>query len=300
VIGTERAARVAPVGVDASAGKHLAMNPLQSILIHLDASPRAAVRLEIARRLVHEHGAAMACALFAVEPVPRPLETPVAEVPPPTIPEIDRAQRERARAIFDAAVGGEPLVTWAEIPPEDPARAFSQAALYADLVILGQKDPDDPRTFDVPDDFVEDVLLQAGKPSLIVPFAGTFPTVATRALIAWKPTRETARAVACAIPLLQRARRVRIVSWGEDPFPLAKSTFGIGRYLKWHGIDAEVRHYTDEPADLGELLLSRVADESADLLVMGCYSHSRVREMVLGGATRTVLKSMTCPVLMSH
>lgn len=276
------------------------MNPLQSILIHVDASPRAAVRLEIARRLVREHGAEMACALFAVEPVPKPLETPVAEVPPPTIPEIDVAQRDRARAIFDAAIGGEPLVTWAEIPPEDPASAFSQAALYADLMVLGQKDPDDRNTFDVPGDFVEDVLLQAGKPGLIIPFLGTFETVGTRALIAWKPTRETARAVAGAIPLLQRARTVRVVSWGEDPFPLAKSPFGIGRYLRWHGIDAKIVHYPDEPADLGELLLSRVADESADLLVMGCYSHSRMREILLGGATRTVLKSMTCPVLMSH
>jgi nucleotide-binding universal stress UspA family protein len=279
----------------------MAINPLQSILVHLDDSPRAAVRLEIARRLVRQHGAGMACVLFAVEPVPRPLETPVAEVPPPTILEMEPAQRARALAIFEAAMRrGEPLMTWAEIPPEDPARAFSQAALYADLLVLGQKDPDDPNTLDVPDDFVEDVLLQAGKPSLIIPSVGTFEEVATRALIAWKPTRETARAVAGAIPLLQKARTVQVVSWGDDPFPLAETTFGIGRYLKWHGIDAEVRHYPDEPADLGELLLSRVADESADLLVMGCYSHSRVREIMLGGMTRTVLKSMTCPVLMSH
>jgi len=279
-----------------------AMNPMQSILVHMDASPRCAARLEIARQLARRHGAEMLCALLAIKPRLVPAAAPVAaEVPPPLIAGIDAAQRARARATFDAALErGEPFMTWDEVPGHPPAWDFSRAALYADLMVLGQKDPDDLATFDVPKDFVEDVLLLSGKPGLIIPFAGVFDSVGSSAMIAWKPTRECARAVACAIPLLQKAKRVQVVCWGEDNYAPAETTFGIGRYLKWHGIDAPVHRYGEDPDDIGELLLSRVADESADLLVMGCYSHSRLREVVLGGATRVVLKSMTCPVLMAH
>jgi nucleotide-binding universal stress UspA family protein len=91
-----------------------------------------------------------------------------------------------------------------------------------------------------------------------------------------------------------------VVCWGEDNFAPAETTFGIGRYLQWHDIKAEVRRYPDEPDNIGDLLLSRASEEGADLLVMGCYGHSRLREMVLGGTTRVVLRSMTCPVLMAH
>jgi nucleotide-binding universal stress UspA family protein len=191
-------------------------------------------------------------------------------------------------------------MAWDELPGDPPAWGFSQASLYADIMVLGQKNPDDPFSLDVPKDFVEDVLLQTGKPALIVPYAGEFKSVGTNVLIAWKPTRECARAVTSAVPLMKEARKVQVMSWGEDSFAPAEATFGIGRYLKWHGIDAKVQRDAEVPDDLGELLLSRAADESADLLVMGCYSHSRLREIVLGGTTRVMLKSMTCPVLMSH
>jgi nucleotide-binding universal stress UspA family protein len=279
------------------------MNPMQSILVHMDASPRCAVRLEIARQLARQHGANMLCALFAVEPrlVPAPGVPAMPELPPPLLPQVDPDQRARARAIFDAAIArGEPFMNWDEVPGDPPAWGFSQASLYADLMVLGQKDPNDPFTFDVAKDFVEDVLLQTGKPGLIIPCAGTFKSVGNNVLIAWKPTRACACAVACAVPLMKKAKKVQVICWGADNFAPAETTFGIGRYLKWHEIDAKVQRYEEEPDGLGELLLSRAADEGADMLVMGCYSHSRLREIVLGGVTRVVLKSMTCPVLMAH
>jgi nucleotide-binding universal stress UspA family protein len=277
------------------------MNTMQSILVHMDASPRCAVRLEIARMLARRHGANMLCALFAVEPRMVPLSLPVAEVPPPMVPEVDPDQRARARAMFDHALArGEPFMAWDEVPGDPPAWGFSQASLYADLMVLGQKDPEDPFTYDVPKDFLEEVLLQTGKPGLIIPFTGKFEEVGSNVLIAWKPTRECSRAVACAIPLMQKAKKVQVVCWGEDNFPPAETTFGIGRYLQWHGITAKVTRHAVEPAGVGELLLARASEEGTDLLVMGCYSHSRLRQIVLGGTTRVVLKSMTCPVLMAH
>jgi hypothetical protein len=136
--------------------------------VHMDASPRCAVRLEIARQLARQHGANMLCALFAVEPrmVP-PTIPPIPEAPVPLMPEVDPEQSARARAVFDSAIArGEPLMTWDEVPGDPPAWGFAQASLYADLMVLGQKDPGDRFTIDVPKDFVEDVLLHTGKPAL--------------------------------------------------------------------------------------------------------------------------------------
>jgi nucleotide-binding universal stress UspA family protein len=272
--------------------------PIPSILVHMDTSPRSAVRLEIARQLARRHGAEMVCALLALAPAPVPA---IEAVPPNLITDIDAARRARARAIFDEALGrGDPVMAWDEVLLDPPVRGFAKAAFYADLMVLGQQEPDDLLSGDVPAHFAEDVLLESGKPGLIIPYVGKFENVATRVLVAWKPTRESAHAVAAAMPLLQAARQVVVVSWDKrEPDP-AEETFGIGRFLHWHGVDAQVRRYAENPDDLGALLLSRVADEGADLLVMGCYSHSRLREVVLGGVTREVLKSMTCPVLMAH
>lgn len=280
------------------------MNSMQSILVHMDASPRSGVRLELARQLARQHGANMLCALLAISPRLVPMLTGpiVADVPPPLVPEVDKDQLARARAVFDRALEerADPPMAWDVVPGDPPAWGFAQAALYADLMVLGQKDPKDPYTVDVPDDFVEDVLLQGGKPGLVVPYTHDATTMGDNVLVAWKPSRECARAVAAAVPLMQRARSVQVVCWGEENFTPAETTFGIGRYLQWHGVTAKVRRYRDEPDDIGDLLLSLAFDEGSDLLVMGCYGHSRLREIVLGGATRVVLRSMTCPVLMAH
>ena len=277
---------------------------IKSILVHVDASPRSAVRLHIARQLAREHDSAQVTALFAVEPqpMPVPVAVPAGPVPEVLVPkQVAPEQRARARAIFDSALAeyGPPL-EWHEVQGDLPAWGVAQAALYADLLVLGQYDPDHLPTFDVPKDLVESVIVDSGRPALVIPHTGTFDSVGRNVLIAWKPSRETARAVGGALPLLKRADRVQVVAWGRDSFAPAETTFGIDPYLTWHGVEAKIHRHPEPPTELGEILLSRVADENADLLVMGCYSHSRLREMVLGGVTRTVLKSMTVPVLMAH
>jgi nucleotide-binding universal stress UspA family protein len=280
------------------------MAGLQSILVHLDASSRCADRLRLARAIAREHGSATLITLLALKPSLVPVPLPV-DIQPPILPqvlEVDPMHRERARAIFDEALAkGDPAMTWAEVPPGDPPTwGMAQAALYSDLVVLGQRDPDDPLSADVPSDFVESVVLEGGKPTLIIPYRDRFDQVGRNVLIAWKPTRECARAVAGALPLMQRAERVHIVSWGKDTFGPAETTFGVVRYLRWHGIEATAHRYGDEPADLGETLLSHAVDHASDLLVMGSYGHQRIRELLLGSVTRTVLRSMTLPVLTSH
>ena len=107
-------------------------------------------------------------------------------------------------------------------------------------------------------------------------------------------------AVQTALPLLRQADRVTVLEWGARESDCRGAALDIGAYLELQGVQARLDRQAAEPAEVGELLLSRAADLGADLLVMGCYGHSRTREFVLGGATRTVLRSMTLPVLMCH
>ncbi|MDM0109552.1 universal stress protein [Variovorax sp. J22R24] len=279
------------------------MDGYQSILVHLDASPRCAERLAMARKIAPAHGAATLIALLAIEPrlLPLPLRVDVEALAVPIVPQIDPEHRDFARTLFNGALAsGDPAMTWAEVPGDPPVWGTAQASLYVDLMVLGQHDPEEPRTRDVPRDFVESVVMESGKPALVLPYVGRYPAVGQNVLIAWKPTRECARAVAGALPLIRRAKRVHVVSWGPDNYGPAETTFGIVRALRWHGVEASANRYPDEPSELGELLLSHAADQASDLLVMGCYGHHRIHELLLGGVTRTVLRSMTLPVLMAH
>jgi nucleotide-binding universal stress UspA family protein len=150
-------------------------------------------------------------------------------------------------------------------------------------------------------DFAERLLLSGGRPLLIVPYAGEFGDVGKRALVAWNASREAARAVTDAIPLLREAQGVQIVAF--DPEGAAHGEIpgaDIGLYLARHGIKVTVSQQTAPDVDVGNQLLSRAAELGSDLIVMGGYGHSRLRELVLGGVTRTLLGSMTVPVLMSH
>jgi nucleotide-binding universal stress UspA family protein len=280
------------------------------LLVHVDASARSAQRLAVARELALSHGAALA-ALYAVTPSYIEL-APVPEIGPEfsaAMLAIDERKRQHARAAFDTAMGGPQqdslVATWGDVRDPPVIGAFVQQALYADLLVLGQHDPTDPAAADLPPDFAASVLAASGKPALLLPYAGKFAGVGRRIVIAWKETREAARAVAAAIPLLQQAARVDVVSWqDEDERAGQAGPRGAGldleRYLGRHGVQARWHPQGEPPDQVGELLLSRACDLDADLLVMGCYGHSRAREWVLGGSTRTVLRSMTLPVLMVH
>jgi len=145
------------------------------------------------------------------------------------------------------------------------------------------------------------MLIDSGKPVLVVPYIGPQgSSIGRTVMIAWKETRETARAVAAALPLLQQAQRVHVATWGDEHAVERRRMPELLAYLGRHGVEAVPHHYGDEPGSVGETILSAVADLDADLLVMGGYGHSRAREWILGGATRTILESMTVPVLMSH
>jgi nucleotide-binding universal stress UspA family protein len=188
---------------------------------------------------------------------------------------------------------------WAEVQDYPIVPAFSRQALYADMLVLGQHDPSAPSP-GVPVDFPESVIAASGKPAIVLPYAGLPPSVGETVVIAWKTTREAARAVGAAVPMLQRARVVHVLSWTDEQEPVGGARLDLDGYLKLRGIEPIWHRESREPESIGELLLTRAFDLEADLLVMGCYGHTRAREWVLGGASRTVLRSMTLPVLMAH
>ncbi len=273
------------------------------LLVHIDATRHCAARLAAARAIAATQGARVA-ALYAVTPAI--LDTPFAAEAGPEaaaiLNEIDAGRRNGARDMVDQCAASEgPQVSWAHTGMAPSVATFAGQALYADLMVLGQHNSSDAQFSGVPADFVPSVLARSGKPALVVPYNAPPAPIGRTVVIAWKPSPESARAVTAAMPLLQKASRVRVLSWGTDDGGVQGARLSLAGFLQLRGIEATWHHEEgDEPGQLGEMLLSRCCDLGADLLVMGCYGHSRAREWALGGVTRTILRSMTLPVLMAH
>ena len=146
----------------------------------------------------------------------------------------------------------------------------------------------------------EAVLLLSGRPCIFLPPQMQKEARFDSILIGWKNTREAARAVADALPLLQGASRVDVIAVAEAAtLPATEHGVDIGRYLSRHGVHAEIRTAASDP-DAGTALLREARASAADLIVIGGYGHSRFREWVLGGATRELLSNAPVPVFISH
>jgi nucleotide-binding universal stress UspA family protein len=181
--------------------------------------------------------------------------------------------------------------------------AVVQRAHVADLIVIGQADPDHPppvaaRTL------VEDVLMTAGRPLLLIPYAGRFDTIGTAVLVGWTPTRESTRAVHDALPLFAASAKVTVLtveSSGSASETDVLPTADVAEHLARHGLDVSAaRTVVSDGLSPADALLDYASDIGADLLVVGGYGHSRTREMIMGGVTRDLLLHMTLPVLMSH
>lgn len=172
---------------------------------------------------------------------------------------------------------------------------------YSDLVVLGQVNPDDPVS-PLEEEAPEYVAINSARPVLVVPYAGHFEAPFKRVLVAWDGSMEATRAITAALPLLEQAGKVTLAVFNAGREPDSHGSepgADMALYLARHGIKVEVASQV-AAIDIGSALLSFAADTDADLMVMGCYGHSRLREIMLGGASRTILQSMTLPVLMAH
>ncbi len=208
------------------------------------------------------------------------------------------------KALEDATAGQQAAVEWRvrEAVRHSYVDAALEHARAADLVVAAQKESnwDYADMFDVPDWLV----MESGRPVLVVPGAGDLAPIGTRVLVAWNNSRESARAVFDALPILKRAFDVTVLVVEEAGKPQTTSDHAgneICATLAQHGVKCMAmqvkRMETLEP---GVELLARTAALKCDLLVMGCYGHSRFREFVLGGASRYVLQHTKVPVLMAH
>ncbi|HEY2758402.1 MAG TPA: universal stress protein [Pseudolabrys sp.] len=178
------------------------------------------------------------------------------------------------------------------------ADQLGQIGRRFDLIVVGQADRDKAGADDIVD---EGVLFESGRPVIFVPYIQRAGLKLDRVMVCWDGGRAAARAVGDAMPLLHKAKQVEVVIIAtgrpkSDEIPGAD----LGQHLARHGLEVEVKRITSPDIDVPSTILSYAADSSADMIVMGGYGHSRLREFVLGGATRGLLESMTVPVLMSH
>ena len=214
-----------------------------------------------------------------------------------------KSEGAEAAAIFKPAMKGDRLFSEWRVVGGYVDEAVSQAALGADLVILSQADPENTASA-TPADLAEQVALRSGRPVLVLPYIGSPKPPGGRAMICWNNSREAARAVTGALPLLQKASKVEMLiidpEKATDDDRARNSGKDIAAWLGRHGVKAAIARDSAASAEVGNVILSRAADHDVDLIVMGVYGHSRMREMVLGGASRTLLSSMTVPVLMAH
>jgi nucleotide-binding universal stress UspA family protein len=274
----------------------------KTILAHFDSTPRAAQRLRHAVQLADDFDAHLATVYSIMSPLYS--EPFVADGGAFVAQELLRFQERKdadAKAAFDqaqAALGRN--VEWRAATGE-PAAVVTEQARYADLVVLGQYDADQAN--DTTPDFIGRVILGSGRPVLVIPYAGEFKTIGKRPMVAWNAGREATRAVSASMPLLRRADHVQIAAFdaragrgGHGDIPGAD----IATYLARHGVKANVSATNARDMDIGSQILSRADDDGADLIVMGGYGHSRAFEFIMGGTTRTLLASMTIPVLFAH
>ncbi len=210
----------------------------------------------------------------------------------------------RLKADFDEATRGRAFVAeWRNVEAAtfDTASTTIAHTRAADLVVASQADPEWELSgmFDAP----ERLALETGRPVLVVPYAGTFGEIGKRVVIAWSGKRESARAVFDAMPLLKGADAVTLLcvaGRGADGEPGAIPGTEIASTLARHGVKVTIQKSIADEISVADDILSRCADLSADLLVMGAYGHSRLREMVFGGVTRHIVRHMTVPTLLSH
>lgn len=208
------------------------------------------------------------------------------------------------RAAFEAAGQGRGLVAeWLDLDAGSGSVAdvALEHAHAVDLIVASQAEPKWAGTAHL--DIADRLAIGSGRPVLVIPNAGEPRSILGRVLVAWNGRREAARAVFDALPLLRRAREVKVV-WvnpqRESDVAADVPAADICTALARHGVRCEATEAVRPHANVGETLLLQAQSQGADLLVMGCYGHSRLREFVLGGASEHVLRHMTLPVLMSH
>jgi nucleotide-binding universal stress UspA family protein len=224
---------------------------------------------------------------------------------PPELIDTQRAESEKkaraAIARFEKAAAAAGISAETRILTASVSGAADQLGRLSrrfDLAVVGQPGRDKS----VPDEVVDEgVLFESGRPVIFVPFIQKAGLKLGKIMVCWDGSRAATRAIADALPFLQKAKQVEIVMIaGGKPKSDEIAGADLGQHLARHGLKVDVKRITSPEIDVPSTILSYAADSGADMIVMGGYGHSRLREFILGGVTRGLLESMTVPVLMSH
>jgi nucleotide-binding universal stress UspA family protein len=278
---------------------------LGEIVVFIDGRTKTANILNFAATLAQEHSARLISVFMQPEPTVTPAETFARGEGMRSTIDVHQAQLERIEADYRAQF--EEVVRRHGIRSESEWRSLPYLssevgvhAYYADLVVVAR--PESAGQTASPHGLAESLVMSSGRPIIVFPPSHTVSRV-RRILVAWNATRESIRAVADALPLLVKAEAVEVLvvdhqrrpeSHGQEPGA------DIARHLARHGAHVEVRRVSSSGKEVGSLLLSQAAALGADLLVMGAYGHTQLREWIFGGVTRTVLYEAGLPVLMSR
>jgi nucleotide-binding universal stress UspA family protein len=255
--------------------------PLKDILVGVDMTETGRERLDFALRLARAHRAH----ITAYYTSPTTSDTPHGSVE-------DLA--EAAEEAFQSGLSG---IEGVWLLSGDPLEADLVAQVRCcDIALLGLGDPErrapDPQGF-----AIEDIVRTCGRPVLGLPVSGLPQAFVTNALVAWDGSRESARAINDALPLLGGAKQIEVVSIGRDGHDLAVRAV---EHLRRHGIAAKAGRSAMLMDDIGSELLDRAAAGDADLIVAGAFGHAPLTENLFGGASRSLFRQMLVPVLFSH
>jgi len=276
---------------------------IKDILVYLDTSAACSERIDVALRLAEKFDARLA-GLF-VRSMPYVPHFVAAQIGPDiydTQKKVAEREEMTVRKLFlercDKA--GRPGEWRSE--DGDMIEVICTHSKYNDLVVIGQYNPDDDhRAGEM--GLADNVVMDAGRPVLVVPHTGTFPIIGNKIMLAWNASRESTRAAHDALPFMQTSEHVQVVAANPQDndeahgdLPCAQITGHLSR----HAVTAEAKTIYADDLSVGELLLSRASEDGVDLLVTGAYGRSRLRELIMGGVTRHLLNYTTIPVLMSR
>jgi nucleotide-binding universal stress UspA family protein len=275
---------------------------IKDIVVNLSVGEKAGPAGDYAISVAAAFDAHLAGVAFLYDPI-----MPVSGagyIPADVIATQERDSQEATRSALDrftaacrrAGIAAEPLTLSSSFA--GVGEQFGRIARRFDLSIVGQAEPE---TSEVEEIVAESALFESGRPLIMVPYIQKAPLKLDRVMVCWDGGRAAARAIADAMPLLRRAGHVDVVIVTDERGKRDQiEGADMGAHLARHGLNVEVTRTALGDIDVADVILSRAADMSTDFIVMGGYGHSRLREFVLGGVTRSILRSMTVPVLMSH
>lgn len=277
---------------------------IKNILLHLDHSAGCINRLDTAFAMARDNDAAIS-GLFVVPDyvVPSYVEAQISVdlITDVTEKAIARAEvtlgeyRQRADA---AGVKFEAQVVEGQVIP-----ILREHSKYTDLLMLGQDNPEDPDNASY--GLADALLFEGASACMMVPHSGKLAPPGQRVLLTWNASRESARALREALPILKRAETIVVLSsepdeGGSDIARGHPHAAELARFLESHGIETVSSGISDVDMSASDAILGQAADMNADLIVMGAYGHARLREIILGGVTRDLLKQSPVPLFLAH